>query len=169
MSAKRSSSGCGCVVVILIGVAIYIGHKMEEEERRRQQQWQQQQQQPWQQSQPSQQQPPTPLPDLVIIGGSYQPPYPVVPQGTYVEFHLIVKNIGMAPASGFINVTGPGNVSGGFPGGLAPNQTKTAVVRMPLYGQNAVHTFHFEVDAGNGIREANESNNASQTFQIRSV
>jgi len=158
---KKKSSGCGTLIVILLGVGAFIIWKENEEQRRRQQQWQQQQQQQqWQQQ-------PQVLPDLVIVGGDYAPASPAVKSGTTVRFRLIVRNIGTRLAGGFIRVTGPGNYSGGFPGGLGPGQERPAFVDIPLYGSNVTHTFRFRVDADNIISESNEVNNESGTFQIQ--
>lgn len=117
---------------------------------------------------PSPQPPPPPpaLPDLVIASSS-RDCGPIVTPGTSCRFSFVVMNRGKAPYAGYIVVSGPGNVSGGFSGGLGPGETKTAIVDYPFYSRGATYTFHFTVDPDNVIQESDETNNTSATFTVQ--
>jgi hypothetical protein len=108
------------------------------------------------------------LPDLVIVSGMYEPASPVAP-GTTVRFHFQVANRGPKAAAGFVRVSGPGNFSGGFAGGLSPGETREAIVDYPVYSKGTTYKLRFAVNSENTIKESNFDNNSSAEFVIETT
>ena len=118
--------------------------------------------------------PPTPqtFPDLVISSGKATPSGNLVAPGTILKFSFQISNLGEAavPSNQFIMVTGPGNISGGFSGGLQPGETKTATIDFTAHSKGAAYNnMLFTVDQDNIIKESNENNNNSQTFTVKTT
>jgi len=113
----------------------------------------------------------TSLPDLIILQSWYEPSSPDTP-GTTIKFHLVIKNIGSGevPSGSFILVTGPGNYSGGFSGGLLPGLTKEVIVDWPVYSKGVTYSnIIWTVDHDNIIKESNDNNNDSQPYVIQTT
>jgi len=115
---------------------------------------------------------PAALPDLVIIKGTMDPNVPIVAAGTTMKFIFEIQNqgAGEVPSGYRVNVTGPGNYSNGFSGGLKPNETQTVIVEYPVVSPGVTYSnIVFTIDIDNVIPESNDNNNSSQAFAVQTA